>query len=138
MRNYQMSPSVLLYGNFHRRHPRVGHPHPLFTIRSWNQCERTENGISRTNNKVEDCHNAFSHLYGGNHPNIFEFVATLQRELSLIDVLIDTLYFRATQPNTRSVYNQTNRQLIELMEQRGTILTIILLDQISYLLTSYK
>ncbi|KAF0987746.1 hypothetical protein HZS_5283 [Henneguya salminicola] len=31
---------------------------------------RTENGIRRTNNKVECWHNAFARLFGVNHPNI--------------------------------------------------------------------
>ncbi|KAF0988424.1 hypothetical protein HZS_2192 [Henneguya salminicola] len=44
--------SELLYGHFIGRH-RTGHTQPLFAIRVCNQSERTENGISRTNNKVE-------------------------------------------------------------------------------------
>ncbi|KAF0985948.1 hypothetical protein HZS_369 [Henneguya salminicola] len=42
---------------------------------------------------------------------------------------------RTTQQNTRSVYNQINRQLIELMERCDPIPIITLLEQISYLLT---
>ncbi|KAF0985296.1 hypothetical protein HZS_6898 [Henneguya salminicola] len=34
------------------RHHRTSRSQPLFPIRLWNQSERTENGISRTNNKV--------------------------------------------------------------------------------------
>ncbi|KAF0987266.1 hypothetical protein HZS_6099 [Henneguya salminicola] len=44
-----------------------------------------ENGISRTNSKVEGWHNAFASLVGRNHQNIFKFLASLQRELSLVD-----------------------------------------------------
>ncbi|KAF0985973.1 hypothetical protein HZS_2167 [Henneguya salminicola] len=72
-------------------------------------------GISRTNNKVEGCHNAFARL-----------VASPQRELSLVDVKIDTIHMRTTQQNTRPVYNQINRQLIELVERYDTIFIITL------------
>ncbi|KAF0993060.1 hypothetical protein HZS_1096 [Henneguya salminicola] len=37
------------------RHHRTGCSQPLFPIRLWNQSERTENGTSWTNNKVEGC-----------------------------------------------------------------------------------
>ncbi|KAF0985947.1 hypothetical protein HZS_368 [Henneguya salminicola] len=52
------------------RHHRAGRSQPLFLIRLWNQSERTENGISRTNNKVEVRHNALARLVGRNPPNI--------------------------------------------------------------------
>ncbi|KAF0985542.1 hypothetical protein HZS_6353, partial [Henneguya salminicola] len=95
------------------RHHRTGRPQPLFPIRLWNQSNRTDNGISRTNNK----HNAFARLVGGNHSNILIFLASLQTELSLVDIKSDTIHMRTTQQNTRPVYNQINRQLIELMER---------------------
>ncbi|KAF0986577.1 hypothetical protein HZS_1929 [Henneguya salminicola] len=121
--------------NFIGRHHRTGRSQPLFTIRLWNQSKRTENGISRTNNNVDGYHNVFERLVGGNHSNIFKFLASLQRKLSFVDVKIDTIHMRTSQQNTRPVYNQINRQLIELMEQRDTIPIITLLEQISYLLT---
>ncbi|KAF0989624.1 hypothetical protein HZS_529 [Henneguya salminicola] len=93
------------------RHHRTGRSKPLFPIRLCNQSERTENGISRTNNKVEGGHNAFARLVGGNHPNIFKFLVSLQRELSLVDVKIDTIHMRTTQQNIRPIGNQINRQL---------------------------
>ncbi|KAF0991452.1 hypothetical protein HZS_244 [Henneguya salminicola] len=52
------------------RHNRIGRSQPLFFFRLWNQSERTENAISRTNNKVEVRHNAFARLVGLNYPNI--------------------------------------------------------------------
>ncbi|KAF0985263.1 hypothetical protein HZS_6344 [Henneguya salminicola] len=117
------------------RHNRTGCSQPLFPILLWNQSERTENRISGTNNKVEGWHNAFAGLVGGNHPNIFNFLASLQRELSLVVVKIDTIPMRIIQNNSRPVNNQINRHLIELMEKRDTIHIITLLEQISYLLT---
>ncbi|KAF0985958.1 hypothetical protein HZS_7380 [Henneguya salminicola] len=129
----QKSRELLNYyeDTFIRRHDPTSHARPLFPIRLWNRSERTENGISRTNNK----HNAYARLVGGNHPNIFKFLASLQRELSLVDFKIDTIYMRTTQKNTRPVYNQINRQLIELTERRDSVSIITLLEQISYLLT---
>ncbi|KAF0993061.1 hypothetical protein HZS_1097 [Henneguya salminicola] len=41
---------------------------------------------------------------------------------------------RTTQQNTTPVYNQINRQLIELVKRRDTILIITLFEQISYFL----
>ncbi|KAF0991729.1 hypothetical protein HZS_2475 [Henneguya salminicola] len=117
-----------------RRHL-TGRPQPLFPIRLWNQSERTENGTSGTNNKVNDWHNAFARLVRVNHQNIFKFLASLQRKLCLVYVKIEHIHMRTTQQNTMPVYNQINWQLIELMERRHTIPILTLLDQISYLLT---
>ncbi|KAF0985270.1 hypothetical protein HZS_5344, partial [Henneguya salminicola] len=85
------------------RHHRTGRSQILFPLRLWNQSERTENGISRTNNKVESWPNAFARLVEGNHTNIFKFLASLQKELSLVDIKIDTIHIRTTQQNTRHV-----------------------------------
>ncbi|KAF0990984.1 hypothetical protein HZS_6043 [Henneguya salminicola] len=60
-----------------------------------------------------------------------EGIILLQRELSLVDVKIDTMHMRTTKKNIRPVYNKINRQLIELMERRDTIPIITLLEQIS-------
>ncbi|KAF0992072.1 LOW QUALITY PROTEIN: hypothetical protein HZS_4097 [Henneguya salminicola] len=95
-------------GTFIGRHHRTGRSQSLFSIRLCNQFEGTESGISRTNNKVE---------------------ASLQRKLSLVDVKIETIHMHTTQQNTRPVYNQINRQLIELMERRHTIPIITPLEQ---------
>ncbi|KAF0993331.1 hypothetical protein HZS_4417 [Henneguya salminicola] len=57
--------------------------------------------------------------------------------LSLVDIKIDTIHMRTPQQNTMPVYNQINRQLIELMERRDTIPIITLLEQILYLRTSF-
>ncbi|KAF0985387.1 hypothetical protein HZS_1883 [Henneguya salminicola] len=51
--------------------------------------QRTENGISETNNKVEGRHNAFARLF------------SLQRELNLLDVKIGTIHMQTTKQNTR-------------------------------------
>ncbi|KAF0986106.1 hypothetical protein HZS_5272 [Henneguya salminicola] len=56
----------------------------------------TENGISRTNNKVEGWHNAFARLVERNHRNILKFSAYLQKELSLADIKMDTIHMRTT------------------------------------------
>ncbi|KAF0988690.1 hypothetical protein HZS_6515, partial [Henneguya salminicola] len=61
-------------------HHRTGRSQPLFAIRLCNQSERTENGISQTYNKVE---------------------ASLQSELSLVDVKINTIHMRTSHQNTR-------------------------------------
>ncbi|KAF0990171.1 hypothetical protein HZS_2124 [Henneguya salminicola] len=58
-------------------------------------------------------------------------------DLSLVDVKMDTIHMRTTQKNTTPVYNQINRQLIELMVRRHTIPIITLFEQISYLLVSF-
>ncbi|KAF0993307.1 hypothetical protein HZS_6203 [Henneguya salminicola] len=75
------------------RHPRINRSQPLFPIRFWNKSKRTEKGISRTNNKVENWHNALARLVGGNYPDILKFLASLQRELRLVDVKIDTTHY---------------------------------------------
>ncbi|KAF0991951.1 LOW QUALITY PROTEIN: hypothetical protein HZS_5199 [Henneguya salminicola] len=88
------------------------------------------------NNKVKGWHKAFARLVGGNHPTIFLFFASLQRGLSLRNVKIETIRLRTSQQNNRPVYNQINRKLIEFRERRDTISIIILLEDISYLLTN--
>ncbi|KAF0989073.1 hypothetical protein HZS_5029 [Henneguya salminicola] len=51
--------------------------------------------------------------------------------MSLVDIKIDIIHMQTTQQNTRSVYNQINRQLIELMKRRDTIPIINIFEQIS-------
>ncbi|KAF0988273.1 hypothetical protein HZS_2680 [Henneguya salminicola] len=67
-------------GTFMGRHPSTGRSQPFFSIQLWNPSERTENRISRTNNKVEGGHNAFAHLVEGNYPNIFNFFSLFAEE----------------------------------------------------------
>ncbi|KAF0986125.1 hypothetical protein HZS_2807 [Henneguya salminicola] len=76
---------------------------------------------------LEGLHNAFARLVGKNHPNIFKFLASLQRLLSHVDIKINTIHMRTAPQNTRPVYNQINKQLIQIMERRGTISIITLL-----------
>ncbi|KAF0987743.1 hypothetical protein HZS_2661 [Henneguya salminicola] len=95
-------------GTFIGRHHRTGRSQSVFPIRLLNQSKRTENVISRTNNKIEGWHNAFARLVRGNQANIFKFL----RELSFVDIKIDTIHMRTTQQNTRPVYNQINRHPI--------------------------
>ncbi|KAF0986494.1 hypothetical protein HZS_5299 [Henneguya salminicola] len=56
-----------------------------------------DNGISRTNNKVDSWHNAFARVFGRNNPNIFKFLAALQRERSIVDV--KKILYTCVQPN---------------------------------------
>ncbi|KAF0986409.1 hypothetical protein HZS_3446 [Henneguya salminicola] len=110
------------------RHHRTDRSQPLFPIRLWNQSERTENGISWNYNKVKGWHNAFVSFVGGNHPKLTESCGCQ-----------NWYYTYAKFPETtRPVYNQINRQFIELMERCDTIPIITLLEQISVRLSSPK
>ncbi|KAF0991722.1 hypothetical protein HZS_7228 [Henneguya salminicola] len=51
-------------------HHLTGRSQPLFLIRLWNKCERTEKGSSQANNKVECWKNAFASLVDRNPLNI--------------------------------------------------------------------
>ncbi|KAF0985284.1 LOW QUALITY PROTEIN: hypothetical protein HZS_948, partial [Henneguya salminicola] len=90
-------------------HQKASSYRSLLALRLCNQSEITENEISRTNNKVEGWYNAFTHLKSSEYLKIF---GLLQREPSLVDVKIDTIYMLTTQKNTRPAYNQINTQLI--------------------------
>ena len=65
---------------------RVGRRHrkaPLFDKSIWNVKRRTEEGIPRTNNKLEAWHRTFQGMFDSPHPSIMRFFTAIQKEQNL-------------------------------------------------------
>ncbi|MCP3664483.1 MAG: transposase [Gammaproteobacteria bacterium] len=56
---------------------------PLFPTETWNQYQRTLDGLSRTNNAVEGWHRAFLSQVVTHHPSIWKFIDCLRKEAAL-------------------------------------------------------
>ncbi|KAF0992125.1 LOW QUALITY PROTEIN: hypothetical protein HZS_947 [Henneguya salminicola] len=50
-------------------------------------------------------YNTIARDVGGNHPNILICLSFWQREVSLVDIKIDSIQMRTFQQNTRPIYN---------------------------------
>ena len=59
---------------------------PRFGIEMWNVRQRTQQGIPRTNNKLEGFHYAIQGIFDGVHSTIWRFLKGLQREHALLYV----------------------------------------------------
>lgn len=62
------------------RRLRRGRRPPRFPIPMWNQSERVEAGMPRTNNLLEGWHNGIQSSLTGHHPTIWKFLTFLQKE----------------------------------------------------------
>lgn len=62
-----------------RRGPRRG---ALFLPITWNQWDRVNSDLPRTNNAVEGWHSAFQANVGAHHPTLWKFIEVLKREES--------------------------------------------------------
>jgi hypothetical protein len=63
-----------------RRPARGPRRRPRFSIDTWNVRQRTEEGIPRTNNKLEGLHRGIQCMFDGPHPTMWKFLSGLQKE----------------------------------------------------------
>jgi len=80
----------------------------------WNVKLRTEDGIPRTNNKLEGWHRGFQSMFDSPHPSIFRFFGTIKKKQ-----VPDLFRLKAgddTQKQKRSV-QEINKRILELIER---------------------
>ena len=70
------------------RRLRRGRRPPRFPIGLWNQTDRVQAGMPRTNNLLEGWHNGIQSSLDGNRPTIWKFLQFLQREEQLQRTII--------------------------------------------------
>lgn len=93
-----------LQRNQRRRSPRF--PHQM-----WNCHERTQLGLPRTNNAVEAWHHAFEQQISSDHPNIWRFIAAIQREQGLREVQVEQFVGGIEPPRQRKKYKDCNERI---------------------------
>ena len=67
-----------------RRRPN-GRANPRFSILLWNMRERTLNDAMRTNNQAESWHRRFNSVIDCEHPSLWVFIQSLQKEQNYIN-----------------------------------------------------
>ncbi|GAB0097315.1 hypothetical protein DMENIID0001_129480 [Sergentomyia squamirostris] len=58
---------------------------PKYAPEKWNCREAVLKGLPKTSNNVEGWHNAFAHLVGASHPNIWKFLEKLRKQQRLTE-----------------------------------------------------
>ena len=107
---------------------------PRFAIPMWNVRRRTEEGIPRTNNRLEGFHRGIQSMFDGPHPSMWKFLAGLQRE----QVLQYTNFIQISTGNDVTVegrkYEQVNRRLRTLIERHsiGEVTTVAFLEGVAH------
>ncbi|CAF1394457.1 unnamed protein product [Rotaria sp. Silwood1] len=69
-----------------KRRRGAGRKNPQFDHKLWNVYDRVVATIPRSNNSVEDWHNAFANRVALNHPNIVKLAEKIRREQSKFEV----------------------------------------------------
>ena len=88
---------------------------PPFPIQCWNVKEHTEEGIPRTNNKLEGWHLAFQSQVDTAHPTLWRFLAALQREEGLQAATLTAFRNGEAVSQPSMVYARVNARLRTLM-----------------------
>lgn len=83
----------------------------VFPPQMWNQYERVNNNLPRTNNATEGWHRAFQANVGSHHPSIWAFVAVLQREEAKQRVSVQ----QAIAPKRRKRYEAVDKRIRDVV-----------------------
>ena len=122
------------------RRQRRGRRRAMFPISMWNVRTRTEEGIPRTNNKLEGWHRAFQTQFDSPHPTMWRFMRGLHREEGLQQSLLQQMISGHPGPVQEKKYDELNRRLTTLIRRNsaGETTTVEFLRGVSYNLLTYK
>lgn len=93
---------------------------PRFQISMWNVRRRTQQGVPRTNNKIEAFHYAVQAMFDGVHPNIWKCLRGLQREHAYQYGLYMQALAGEEPPPQKKIYREMNKRLRNLIERHET------------------
>ena len=94
-----------------------GRQTPRYPIETWNVVARTVRGAPRTNNSVEAWNRRWNALIGKPHPNIFEFLLALKKEIEYSTSQRILLEHGNSPPRKRAKYMKTDDRLQRLTER---------------------
>ena len=89
---------------------------PRFSITSWNQRQRVQLGLSKTNNRVEGFHHAFASLVGQQNPTIWAWIEAVKKQISLTET--DIVHQQLNRPPSKR-----QRRYITMEQHLRTIMT---------------
>ncbi|KAK7102956.1 hypothetical protein V1264_021106 [Littorina saxatilis] len=88
---------------------------PLFPSEMWNQYERTDDDMPRTNNHCEGWHRRFQSNVGAHHPNFWKFLEVLRREEAAGRAEIAQHIAGHPPPPKRRKYKDSNERILRLV-----------------------
>ena len=118
--------------NFIGRPLRQGRRPPQFAIAVWNQFDRAQAFLPRTNNHVEGWHRRLQVNIGGHHPNFWHFLTVLQKEQSLTEMEHAQLLTGQPPPPQRKRYQDCNARILALVIDHANRTTDDYLRGIAY------
>ena len=88
----------------------------VFAPNLWNVRQRTQDGLPRTNNKLEGWHRAIQTLLDGPHPSIWSFFSAIQKEEGLQDADLTALMAGQEIQKQKKKYKDVNDRLKIIIE----------------------
>ena len=83
----------------------------VFAPNLWNVQQRTQDGLPRTNNKLEGWHRAIQTLLDGPHPSVWRFFSAIQKEEGLQDADLTALMAGQEIQKQKKKYKDVNDRL---------------------------
>lgn len=93
-----------------------GRRRPLFPPEMWSVRQRTEDGIPRTNNKLEGWHRALQTMFDCAHPTIYRFLSGLLKEEVVQRANLQQFLAGDEQPE-RKIYRDVNKRIRTLIQR---------------------
>ncbi|XP_067686976.1 uncharacterized protein [Haliotis asinina] len=84
---------------------------PMVRIGSWNQYQRTLDGLPRTNNHLKGWHRRLLTNMSGCHPSIWRFLDVLRREQALNDQVITQMLSGLNIARSKKQYRDCQQRL---------------------------
>ena len=88
---------------------------PPFAHDMWSVHNRVEEGLPRTNNRIEGWHRRMQSNVGALHPSIWHFLDVSQREQSLNEAIITQIRTGQPAPPQRGKYKAVNERLVTVV-----------------------
>ncbi|XP_053374025.1 uncharacterized protein LOC123541908 [Mercenaria mercenaria] len=92
---------------------------PMFPPQLWNVNSRTLSDEPRTNNHLEGWHRRFKSIVDKFHPNIYEFIDTLQGEHARTEMVIQQLIGDGALQEARPKIKKMNEKLQRVVQDFG-------------------
>ncbi len=103
------------------RPQRRGRRPPMFPVSSWNQHQRTLDGLPRTNNHLEGWHRRLLTNVAGCHPSIWKFLEILRKEQALNTQVITQMLAGQNAPQQRRKYKDCQERLQNIATNRHAL-----------------
>ena len=100
-----------------RDHPKLVRQTPDYPPETWNQFQRTLQGQSRTNNRVEAWNSAFSKAIGRPHPTMWQLFRQFQVEANITQSKMEHIQLGTFKRKESKVFVRTDKSLRSLCQK---------------------